>query len=91
MFIATHMLDDLMNIIRNENKNSLMVGYFNIDLLMYKSHYKINIYNDNLFSNGLLPLITKRTRITSSATTLIDHIHITGIKYDHCNNYHISG
>ena len=51
------------------------MGDMNIDLLQCQSHIKTNDYLDNLFSNGVIPEITKPTRITSHSATLIDHIY----------------
>ena len=52
----------------------------NIDLLKYATHGKTEDYLDNIFSHGLIPLITKlTTRITDHSATLIDYIYTNKI------------
>ena len=48
---------------------------FNIDLLKYSEHLLSEEYLNMLYSNNLLPLITKPTRLTHHTSTLIDHIY----------------
>jgi len=55
------------------------MGDFNVDLLKYNSRDKTNNCVDNLFTQGLLPLVTKPTRVTSTSATLIDHIYTNNI------------
>ena len=47
----------------------------NIDFLKYSTHTKTEEYQDMLYSNNFLPLITKPTRLSSHTATLIDHIY----------------
>lgn len=54
-----------------------LVGDFNIDLLHYQHHPDTTHYVDSLLSHGLLPLITKPTRICGRSATIIDHISTT--------------
>ena len=49
---------------------------FNIDLLKFQEHAQTNEYLDTLLSFGLLPIVTKPTRISPSTSTLIDHIFV---------------
>lgn len=51
------------------------MGDFNIDLLKFNSHNKTHTFLENMISTGLLPLITKPTRVTEYSATLIDHIY----------------
>ena len=51
------------------------MGDLNIDLLKYNIHSKTNNFVDNVFSQGLLPMIHKPTRITFTCASLIDHIY----------------
>ena len=73
VFITT--LSEILHIINQENKNIILLGDFNIDLLKYETHMKTSDFLDEIFSFGLLPVITKPTRITDHSATLIDHIH----------------
>jgi len=69
----------LNNIIKfiNPNKNDLFLfGDINIDFMEVNSHPETDEYLNMLFSHGLLPIVTKPTRITSHTATLIDHIYI---------------
>lgn len=60
----------------NQNKYQLYIlGDMNIDFLKYNIHSQTNDYLDMLYSNNLLPIITKPTRLTSHTATLIDHIY----------------
>jgi hypothetical protein len=47
----------------------------NIDLLKFDSHTKTNDFINDLNRNGIMPLITKPTRVTEHSATIIDHMH----------------
>ena len=47
----------------------------NIDFLKCNSHSQTEEYLDMLFTNNLLPIITKPKRLTDHTSTLIDHIY----------------
>ena len=53
-----------------------IVGDFNIDLLQFQNHEQTNEFLEASFSFGLLPVITKPTRVTTNSATLIDHIWV---------------
>lgn len=72
VFIET--LRDILNIINKENKNIILMGDINIDLLNFQTNDKTNMYLNSLTSNGLLPVITRPTRLTTHSATLIDHV-----------------
>ena len=60
----------------NPNKYQLYIlGDMNIDFLKCDSHPPTEAYLDMLYSNNLLPIITKPTRLTYHSATLIDHIY----------------
>lgn len=52
-----------------------ILGDFNIDFLKYSDHLLTEEYLTMLYSNNLLPLITKQTRLTHHISTLIDDIY----------------
>jgi len=79
--IFTHTLAELNDIIASENKCLLLLGDFNIDLLKFETHSKTNNFINVMFSQGMLPLITKPTRITPYSATLIDHIYTNRLSY----------
>ena len=72
-------LSEILDIINNEHKQSIIMGDMNINLLKYDTHSKTNDYLNNLFSHGFLPLITKPTRVTPVTASLIDHIYTNNI------------
>jgi len=73
VFVST--LLDINNIVLDENKTLYLMGDFNIDLLKYDINDKTTSYVDNIFSQGLIPLITKPTRLTHHSATIIDHLY----------------
>ena len=82
---------------KNFNKCSVeIVGDFNIDLLQFQNHEQTNDFLEASFSFGLLPVITKPTRITPTSATLIDHIwvknkselHTAGIILIHISDHY---
>ena len=75
--------DNLFDIIDQVNitKQQLtLMGDFNIDLLQYTNHSKTSNFIDNIISSGMMPHITKPTRITDHSATLIDHIYTNNIQ-----------
>ena len=55
-------------------KDIVICGDVNIDLLKTTSHDESANYLDNMFENGLLPLINLPTRIGLRSASIIDHI-----------------
>ena len=55
------------------NKTIYLCGDFNVDLLK-QAHVYTDLFLETLYSYGMLPIITKPTRITSTTATLIDNI-----------------
>ena len=51
------------------------MGDFNINLLNCDHHMETHDYVDTMFSNSLIPQITKPTRITPTTATLIYNIY----------------
>ena len=62
------------------------MGDFNLNLMNYESHQQTSEFLDIMYSNMLLPLITRPTRIISYTATLIDNIFT-----NHLENYLFSG
>jgi hypothetical protein len=67
-------LGPLLDKISKENKELILLGDFNIDLLQYKTVSAYTNFLDLIGSYHLLPSITLPTRITSHSNTLIDNI-----------------
>jgi endonuclease/exonuclease/phosphatase family metal-dependent hydrolase len=73
-------MQELLDLLTEENKESYIMGDFNIDLLKFSNHNKTNDYLENIFSLGHIPLITKPTRVTTHSATLIDHIYTSKLQ-----------
>ena len=56
------------------NKHCYLIGDFNLDLMKHETHSITAQFVEVIFSYGLVPLITKPTRITAHSATLIDNI-----------------
>ena len=72
---------------KNHSKCSIEIASdFNVDLLKFQEHNKTNEYFEVLLSFGLLPTVTKPTRISHNSATLIDHIFVSNQ-----SKFHYSG
>ena len=70
-------LSNLTNIINNPllaNKDSFIMGDFNIDLLKHANSHLSQEFLDIFLSASFLPLISKPTRVANHSATLIDNI-----------------
>ena len=68
----------------------------NLDLLKSSIHRQTNDFAEMLLDNGMIPTITKPTRISKTAATLIDNILVSedlqetctsGILIDNCSDH----
>ena len=66
---------EIMEKIMNENKDIVLTGDLNIDLLQCKTNKHITDFIDSLITLNLIPKITLPTRISHSSATLIDHVY----------------
>ena len=62
------------NLLSEKNKEIVLLGDFNIDLLKYEKDHNTADFLDQMYSASLVPHITSPTRITSHSRTLIDNI-----------------
>ena len=67
----------------SENKEVVLLGHFNIDLLKCDSDKNVSDFLDIIYSTNLLPNITSPTRLTSLSETLIDNI-FSSVIIDDC-------
>ena len=67
-------LQPLLDKLSYENKNVILLGDFNFDLLHYESHIQTREFLDKICFGSLSPHITIPTRITPCSRTLIDNI-----------------
>ena len=66
----------------SENKEVILLGDFNIDLLKCDSNKNVSDFLDIIYSTNLLPNITSPTRLTSYTQTLIYNIFSSVINDD---------
>ena len=69
-------LTPLLEKLSLENKNIVLLGDFNIDLLHYGDSKDTSEYLELMTSSSFFPFITLPTRITSKTKTLIDNIFL---------------
>jgi len=67
-------LEGTLSSIRHENKEFLLVGDLNIDLLKVDSDPNVAFLLDMLMNYHMIPLITLPTRVSQTSATLIDHV-----------------
>jgi hypothetical protein len=66
----------IINKIMNTKLNMVIGTDQNMDLLKLDTHKATSDLFDTFFNNGILPTITRPTRITHASATLIDNIYI---------------
>ena len=57
----------------------ILLGDFDIDLLKYETHMKTSDFSDEIFSFGLLPVITKPTRTRSSDGMYVSPVAVCAV------------
>ena len=67
-------VDNVLDKIYSENKNVILMGDFNSNLLHLTCDGAVQDLYNTLVAQSLTPQITKPTRITEKSATLIDHI-----------------
>jgi len=71
---------------QNKNKNIILLGDANIDLLTHDNYKPAQDLVNTLSNNSLIPVISRPTHISDTYATLIDHIYTNCI-----GNYRTSG
>ena len=69
-------LTDILTKIKNENKNIMLIGDFNVNLINYYKSRSTYEFLELLFNHNFTPQITLPIRITEKITTLIDNIFV---------------
>ena len=69
-----HHFNQMLEKVSKEQKQIVLLGDFNINLLNYDIHQPTNDFLDSLGSNSIIPYILKPTRLTRYLETLIDNI-----------------
>ena len=67
-------LQNLLDTLAFESKDTFLMGDFNINILQYDSNKDSQEFLDKMHSNFLLPYIFSPSRVTSRSQTLIDNI-----------------
>ena len=71
-----------------KNKEHMLIGLdHNLDLLKADKHSLTQDFLDQNIDSGLMPCITKPTRITHETATLIDNIIVSNSIYDGHQSY----
>ena len=79
-------MKNIVEIIRREYNMCYLMGDYNINLLNVDTHQLTSDFNDTLFSNGFVPMITGPTRVTPNSATLIDNILTNQLNNNNINN-----
>ena len=66
---------------KQDGRNIILGMDHNLDLLKENRHGPTHDFLEGIYDKGLLPTITKPTRITSSSATLIDNILVDDLLY----------
>jgi hypothetical protein len=72
--VFNRILENVLQIIERENKDTLYMGDTNIDLLKSDIHPLTGEFLDLNLAHALIPCINKPTRVTGTSATLIDNI-----------------
>ena len=71
-------LRDIPTKIKTENKNIILTGDFNVNLINYYKNRGTYEFLEQLFNHKFTPQIMLPTRITAKAATLIDNTFVNG-------------
>ena len=63
-----------VNLDKNMHKNIVLLGDINIDMIQHDTDTHAQNYFNCMSQHGLIPVISRPTRITDHSMTLIDHI-----------------
>ena len=76
--LKTHLTEVCSKIKQEKYNKELVIGMdHNMDLLKSHEHCCTQQFLDILLDNGLIPTITRPTRITKTSATLIDNVFIS--------------
>ena len=67
-------VQEIIKKVKSENKQIILGLDHNLDLLKEAQHSPTHEFLEMIYDNGLIPTITRPTRITNSTATLIDNI-----------------
>ena len=67
-------IDNLLNLLKNENKLCYLMGDYSINLLNYGKHIDTTEFVDILHGHSFISLINRPTRVKQQSATLIDNM-----------------
>ena len=67
-------LNNIFSQIKFSNKAFHIAGDFNLNLLDYYTNKKVQKFLNLVYQNGMIPTISKPTRVTRNTATTIDYI-----------------
>ena len=71
-------MENLLKKIKLEKNKHIIIGLdHNMDLLKSSIHRQTSVFAEMLLDNGMIPTITKPTRISKTTATLIDNILVS--------------
>ena len=68
-------IENLLAELRDKNREVLLAGDYNINLLQLETREAYEDFFDNMLSNGFYPKITLPTRLDRNTCTLIDNVY----------------
>ena len=69
----------LSSLARHKNKQVLLMGDFNLDLIAYEKNTHCQNLIDTMSNHNLVQTISRPTRITDHSSTLIDHLYVNSL------------
>ena len=85
--LTTEKIKSLLHTLKKENKQIIIAGDFNHNLLRYEENDYINFFRNTMLENNLQPCIPEPTRIVNSqAPSPVDNIFINKIDNPICGN-----
>ena len=75
-YFNDYLTNILLPKLSKENKQIVILGDMNANLLKSSEHCHTGDYLDTMLNNGFMPKITVPTRVTHDTATLIDHIFV---------------
>ena len=75
-------LQNILEKLSYENKEIIIMGDFNIDILKYDTNSNSATFLDNMYENLLFPYIISPTRVTPRSQTLTDNTFSNIIEED---------
>ena len=78
--IHLNIIDQIKTDKRLKGVKIVLVSDFNANLLNFSTHNETGLYVDQQMTRGLLPMITKPTRLYHNSATLIDNIFVSPVK-----------